>query len=217
MGGSRTAHTWRSRRKGLETWRWSIRYATLVAILIESQSTLIDEIVDMHDRIIGTLFNRAKHNHAEKFQSSGRSINEKVRLYWRIGRALLEAKSNGTNPFEALEAIIPWEDFTKSIEEAQKLSQDEDFDYLYQIGNGYSQVRRYAPVFLDSLVFKATPSAQELLNGVEVIKKLNDTDTRSIPEDAPTGFIRKRWQNLIFVNGTIDRRFYELCVLTELK
>ena len=166
------------------------RYATLVAILLESQSTLIDEIVDIHDRIIGTLFNRAKHNHAEKFQSSGRSINEKVRLYWRIGQALLDAKSKGTNPFEALEAIIPWEDFTKSVEEAHKLSQDEDFDYLYLIGNSYSQVRRYAPSFLDALVFKATPSAQELLNGVEIIKKLNDADTRSVPKDAPTGFIR---------------------------
>jgi hypothetical protein len=38
------------------------RHATLLAIVLEAKATLIDEIVDIHDRIIGTLFNRAKHN-----------------------------------------------------------------------------------------------------------------------------------------------------------
>ena len=32
------------------------RYATLVALVIETQATVIDEIIDLHDRIIGKLF-----------------------------------------------------------------------------------------------------------------------------------------------------------------
>lgn len=57
----------------------------------------------MHDRILGMLFNRAKQNHADRFQQSGKAINDKLRLYFRIGRALLEAKQNGGDPFEAIE------------------------------------------------------------------------------------------------------------------
>jgi len=44
------------------------RYATLVAVLIETKATIIDQIVDLHDRMIGALFNRAKRAHAEQFQ-----------------------------------------------------------------------------------------------------------------------------------------------------
>jgi hypothetical protein len=62
------------------------RHATLMAVLLEARATIIDEIVDLHDRMIGVLFNRAKRAHAEQFQQSGKAINEKVRLYWRVGK-----------------------------------------------------------------------------------------------------------------------------------
>ena len=39
------------------------RYATLVAQAIEGTATVIDEIIDLHDRIIGKLFNAAKNKH----------------------------------------------------------------------------------------------------------------------------------------------------------
>ena len=37
------------------------------------------------------------------------------------------------------------------------------------------------------------------------------------PLNAPTGFIRKRWESYVFTAEGIDRRFYELCVIAELK
>ena len=40
---------------------------------------------------------------------------------------------------------------------------------------------------------------------------------RQVPDDAPTSFVRKRWENLVRTPDGLDRRFYELCVLTELK
>jgi hypothetical protein len=37
------------------------RYATLVAIAVEGTATVTDEVIDLHDRIVGKLFNTAKH------------------------------------------------------------------------------------------------------------------------------------------------------------
>ncbi|WNC12131.1 hypothetical protein [Brevibacillus brevis] len=34
----------------------------------------------MHDRILGMLFKRAKRDHADRFQQSGKAINDKLRL-----------------------------------------------------------------------------------------------------------------------------------------
>jgi hypothetical protein len=75
--------------RDLETTR---RYATLLAILLETKATLIDQALDLHDR---SSFNRAKLRHVEEFQQSGEAIHEKVRLYWRIGEALPRARQRG--------------------------------------------------------------------------------------------------------------------------
>ena len=106
------------------------RYATLVALAIEGMATVIDEIIDLHDRIIGKLFNAAKNKHQQQFQASGKAINDKVRMYGRIGQALLDAKQSGGDPFAAIETVMPWERFAASVTEAQKLAQPADFDFL---------------------------------------------------------------------------------------
>jgi TnpA family transposase len=193
------------------------RYATLVAVVLDTRATLIDEIIDLHDRIIGALFSKAKRNHAERFQQSGKAINDKVRLYSRIGRALLNAKQSGGDPFAAIEAIIPWDVFSESINEAEKLAQPEDFDYLALIGDGFNQLRRYTPTLLEALTMKAAPAARDLLAGVEMLKGMNERQARKVPDDAPTSFVRKRWESLVRTPDGLDRRFYELCVLSELK
>src|SRR3989475_509974 len=72
------------------------RYATLVALAIEGMATVTDEIIDLHDRIIGKLFNAAKNKHQQQFQASGKAINDKVRMYGRIGQALIEADRKST-------------------------------------------------------------------------------------------------------------------------
>ncbi len=57
------------------------RYATPAAVVLESTATVIDELVDLHDRIPVKLFSGAKHKHQQQFQKQGKAINDKVRLY----------------------------------------------------------------------------------------------------------------------------------------
>lgn len=40
---------------------------------------------------------------------------------------------------------------------------------------------------------------------------------RKLPDDAPTGFIRKRWGKLVHTSDGPDRRYYELAAMTELR
>ena len=68
------------------------RHATLIAVLLDTEATITDQILDMHDRIVGRMFNEAKRKHEQSFADSGRAINEKVRLYVRVGHALIDAR-----------------------------------------------------------------------------------------------------------------------------
>ena len=226
-GLERTVHQNWLRKLAREGWQMTAqhlgdlegnrRYATVVAVVLDTRATLIDEIIDLHDRILGTLFSRAKRQHAEQFQQSGHSINEKLRLFTRIGNALLAAKETGGDAFTAIEAILPWEAFRESVSDTQKLTRSETFDYLPLIGDGFSQLRRYTPSFLEVLELRAAPSAQEILKAIGVLKTMNEHQSRKVPEDAPVSFVRKRWEALVRTPDGIDRRFYELCVLSELR
>jgi hypothetical protein len=64
---------------------------------------------------------------------------------------------------------------------------------------------------------KAAPASRELLAGIEVLKGMNDRQARKVPDAAPTSLVRKRWENLVRTPDGLDRRFYELCVLSELR
>ena len=193
------------------------RYAALIALLLDTRATLIDDIIDLHDRYMGSVFSKAKRNHADQFQQSGKAINDKVRLYSRIGRALLDAKQSGGDPFAAIEAIMSWDVFSQSIAEAEQWVRPENFDFLSLIGDSFNQLRRYTPTMLAALSMKAAPAALDLLAGIDVLKDMNARQARKVPDDAPTSFVRKRWENLVWTPDGLDRRFYELCVLTELK
>jgi hypothetical protein len=149
------------------------RHATLDAVVLDTQATLIDEIIDLHDRFTGAVFSKAKRTHSERFQDSGKAISDKVRLYSRIGRALMSAKESGTDPFVALEAVIPWDAFGESGAEAEQLAGPANFDHLVFAADGFSQLRRYAPAFLDALDFRAAPAARDVLAAVTVLRDLN--------------------------------------------
>jgi hypothetical protein len=119
--------------------------------------------------------------------------------------------------FAAIEEILSWEDFTRSVSEAERLARSKDFDFLGLITNGYSQLRRYAPTLLETFDFRAAPVVTPLMDAIETLRVVNRDKVRTIPGSANTDFVSRRWHPYFFTEQGIDRRFYELCVLSELK
>ncbi len=191
------------------------RYATLVALAIEGMATVTDEIIDLHDRIIGKLFNAAKNKHQQQFQASGKAINDKVRMYGRIGQALIEAKQSGSDPFAAIEAV-PRDTFAASVTEAQTLARPAD---LISCTTSVKAMPRYAATRRSSGRAQIAGCArrQGVLDAIDMLRGMNSDSARKVPADAPTAFIKPRWAKLVLTDDGIDRRYYELCALSELK
>ncbi|MDE9590989.1 hypothetical protein, partial [Xenorhabdus bovienii] len=87
--------------------------ATLVCVIQEARATLTDEIIELHERIIGSLFSRAKRTQAEKLQLTGKLIQNKLKQYVTVGQALLQARESGEDPWAA------WQEFINSLEETR--------------------------------------------------------------------------------------------------
>ena len=149
------------------------RYATIIAILFDARASIIDGIIELNDKILGSIFNKAKQSHNIEFQNPGKSINDKLNMYFKIGQALISAKENNANPFQAIEAIISWDEFTQTVNDTNKLTRSDNFDFLYKITSHYSWIKRYIVEFLDVLEFKASKSTTELLNALSIVKAMH--------------------------------------------
>jgi hypothetical protein len=79
-------------------------------------------------------------------------------------------------------------------------------------------LRKYTPTLLKSLEFRSTKSAEPLTKAVDIIRDMNETGKRKVPEGAPLNFVSNRWQKHVYDDdGTINRHYYEMAVLTELR
>jgi hypothetical protein len=168
----------------LEEYEPDRRYGTLVALMIETAATLTDEILDLNDRVIGSFFTKSKNKYERAFAEQGKAINDKVRLYAKVGAALLSAREQGRDPYVAIEAIVSWDAFSRSVNEAEQLARGEDFDALSLITEHYSQLRRFAPVLLEIFEFRPAPIARDLIDAVNVLRTMNREGAQSAFECA---------------------------------
>jgi len=169
------------------------RYATLIALVLDNEATLTDQILEQHDLFMGRLFAEARRKHQHRFTDAGKAINDKVRVYSQVGHALVVAREKGTDPYAAIEAVFPWEQYVASILEAAVLARPAAFDSLPLLGEAYGQVRRYAPRFLETFDFRAGQVARNIIDAIETLRTLYKKNKRMLPEQAPVAFLRKRW------------------------
>jgi len=113
--------------------------------------------------------------------------------------------------------VISWERFRTTVAEAEALARPEAFDAYQKLGEHYAGIRRWSPAFLEAFAFESVPASASLLRAIEVLREANRADKPTLPESAPTGFVRQRWAPYVLPGGAIDRRHYELCVLSELR
>lgn len=194
------------------------KYAILVAYLLELIQDLTDLAFEIHDRQIMILLSKGRKAQEELQKQNGKSINEKVVQFADLGAALIKARSEGADPFIALDAVMPWEQIVASVEEAKRLARPVDYDYLDLLEKKFYSLRKYTPTLLKSLEFQSTKSAEPLMKAVDIIRDMNDTGRRKVPEGAPLNFVSNRWQKHVYDDdGTINRHYYEMAVLTELR
>ena len=64
---------------------------------------------------------------------------------------------------DEIERIMPWEDLVQDGEEAKKITGNKNHGYLEMVRNKANYLRRYTPMLLRTLSFKATPAANPVL------------------------------------------------------
>lgn len=195
------------------------RYPILLAFLRDSSAEITDEVVDLVDACLAQADARARRELEEFRRGAARATNEKVALFRQIGRLLLDPGV----PDERVRAAAydlggSPERLLRAVEECERLARPVDDNYFDFLAQRYSHVRQFAPAFLSAFDFRGGRAGDPLLAAVELLREMNAAGKRLVPDDAPLGFVPAKWgPYVVGAGGRIDRRYWELCVLTALR
>ena len=193
------------------------RIASLAAQMLELETTLTDSAIALFERLTGRLFTRSRNSQDRSWSASKTQAGRLIRLFGGAIDAMVRAREHDRDPFDVLDEEIGWDRLVASREEIAALGDLATQDPLSLATQRYVQLRRYAPAFLEAFEFDAPASGQGLHSAVTLLKELNRTGKRKLPDIVPMPFPSKHWRAAILHNGTPQRRTYETAVVATLR
>jgi TnpA family transposase len=194
------------------------RYPILAAFAKQALIDIIDETIELFDRCLMQSYSKAGQELDELRQKNSRSTNEKIHLFYEIGSLILDPEIADAQLREKIFESVNPENLSEAVAECPRIMRPMDDNYFDLWAERYSYFRRFVPHFLSILEFASDRHHENLLQAIEVLKRINEEGRRKLPTDAPTSFISAKWKPYIKdKTGKLSLRFYELCVLWELR
>jgi TnpA family transposase len=194
------------------------RYPVLVAFLKQMLFDFTDIAVDLFDANLWERHTEAKAELDEMRLKAARSTNEKLRTYRDVVAIVIDDAVPEAAVRAAIFARYQRHRLQQIVEETERLIRPKNDEATDLFAKRYGYLRRFAPDFLATLTFRAQKRAVSLLEAVELLEVLNASGERTVPRDAPTAFISDAWwEYVVGPKGKLNRRYYELSVLWELR
>jgi TnpA family transposase len=208
----------RSTNQALQRAPATRRHPALAAFCVETLTELTDEIVDLFDKALAGSDSRARRELRDLKVQTARVANDKVVLFAEVVPILLDDSVPDDQVRRAVFAKVPPERLRAAVVEAAEVIRPLDDSYFDLLATRYSHIREFAPAVLAALEFRAGVGGAEVVEAVELLRALNASHARRVPDDGPTGFVPTRWRPYVFDGeGRIVRRYWELCVLAALR
>ncbi|PZR31084.1 Tn3 family transposase [Caulobacter segnis] len=194
------------------------RRATVVAQLIFLESRLSDAAADMFDKMVGSLFAKGRRGRERKYQASSREVSQIMRLFSGVIGAVDQARVDGGDVLDCIDAQVGWWKVLAAKPKIDALAALALEDPLVSAADRYGALRRFVPTFLEHMRFRAGTGGAPLLKALDILRDLNQSGRRELPNDAPLPFASKHWKALVKpVGGPINRRLYETALAATLR
>jgi TnpA family transposase len=197
------------------------RYPILLTVLAQSATDVLDEVVQLFDQAISARESKAAHKMRDALAERGKAGEDRQALL----DAILAIVADPGIPDEDVGGLIRGEIGWERLRSAQATALPplpRDHGHLAALDGSYGYLRQFTPQVLDAVAFASGTAAIDLLKAVEILRELNATGARKVPDDAPAGFVPARWRGYLDTavkagNVTGYRHYWELCVLLALR
>src|SRR4030095_1798715 len=194
------------------------RYPLLIAFLSQALADVTDEVIEMFDRCLADAYARAGQDLEDFRKAMAHAMNETASLFRERARAFLDPAMGDPNLRSTIYQRITPTVLRRAAAESDRIVRPLDDNYFDFFETRYGYLRQFTPAFLAAFTFHSNQSPAPLLEAVEQLQQLNSTHRRVVPKEAPTDFVTIKWRPYVVnPDGQIDRHYYELCTLWELR
>lgn len=194
------------------------KYPILVAFVCRLVQQLSDEVGDLFVNCLAETYARARHDWESFRLQEATAFDEKILLLHRMGQIVLDPEIGDEQVRPGIFEQIPPEQLADILDDCLRLMRPTHDHYYDFLANRYSYIRRFAPALFATLNFDGSDNQAMLLRAISLIHQLNQSRQRTLPETAPTEFVTPTWLSYVRdSSGNLSRRYYELCVLWELR
>jgi len=211
----------RSSNQALERREPQRRYPILLTLLAQSATDVPDEVVQLFDQAISARETRARHKTDQQLVERAKAGEDRQALLDAILPVLLDPAIPDEQVGGLLRAGVGMARLRAAFAQARSRL-PRDHGQLGVLDASYAHLRQFTPDVLNAVAFAGGTGAQELLAAVAVLKELNASGARRVPDGTPTGFVPARYQGYLDAarqagDATAYRHFWELCVLLGLR
>ena len=208
----------RSTAQALSRMNKTRRYPILLAFLSQLYTEVLDELVEIFDRLLAAISNRADRKLAEIRQEIVLLAGDKIKLLQELLKILIDPTISDTEVRTAIYKFVPENKLRVTFDECERINEPLDENFFKLLGKRYSYLRQFIPTFLDALPLDGNAETEGLRKAVGILRDLNESGKRKIPDDAPVDFVNAEWWHYVFdEEERINKKYYELCVLFELR
>lgn len=208
----------RSTAQALSRMNKTRRYPILLAFLAQLYEEVLDELVELFDRLLYNISSRADRKLVEIRQEIALLAGDKIKLLQELVRILIDPTVPDENLRTAIYKYLPENKLRVTFGECERINEPLDENFFKLIGNRYSYLRQFIPTFLNALPLGGNAETAGLREAIGILRDLNDSGKRRIPDDAPCDFVDAKWWNFVFdEKERIVKKYYELCILFELR
>lgn len=194
------------------------RYPILIALCYQIFEEITDEVIDLYDHCLADTYARARRDLDEFRRQVALATNEKIRLLRELGSVVLDEDVADEQVRANIYKRVSPEKLLAAISECASLIRPTNDSYFDFWGNRYSYIRQFSPTFLAAFTFHSNQKPDALLEAVALLRRLDAEGRRKVPENTPMLFVPPKWDDYVIdAEGKIARRYYELCVLWELR
>src|SRR5919199_3448099 len=203
------------------------RHCLLGAYLPDLAASLTDQALDMLDKILEELVRKGNKKQERHFQSNVRALNANLTVLTTASDALLMARRDGLEPFEAVfDAVCGEDHLVATVEAAKRLIRPLDLDARDLIQTQYAFVRGALLALYEALDVRAVRGSDPAIEALDYVQQLNARGRRVTTRrsrlggetvEAPIGHGTERWRRLVFEGRKgINASMYEVAAFEAL-
>ena len=194
------------------------RHAVLTCFLRQSYADTIDFLIEMHDKLMTSVHNRAENEIAKEMKRRRKEINRSLATFHTIGTVILDESVNDEQLRHILFQQIDKNMLAEQVGEVDKWLTDKHSHVFHQISQRYSYLRQFAPAFVGAIDLQNdTETESPVIKAVALLREMNAEGKRKLPEDAPLGFMSKKVRALVEKDGVISKRDWECALLAAIR